>query len=235
MNGDGRKDLLIARSNGRKHGGELVWLEHPAEGALDGEWTDHKICDGPDVFTSIDVLPQYPNEVVVWASQYFDEALAVYRVSTEDGTLVAQKTIDDTTILHAYSAKLVDLNGDGQKQLLVNNWERDGDDNGVYAYTVPDDIINGSFEKYDIATGFDISWDYWFSFIGGPGYPYTFYPDGNEVGRAKILVCGHGNQSAWLLTPTGDASNFEYERHEIIDGHAVIGAMDTADLDEDGY
>jgi len=68
MNGDGRKDLLIARSNGKKNGGELVWLEHPAEGAFDGEWTDHKICDGPDVFTSIDVLPQYPNEVVVWAS-----------------------------------------------------------------------------------------------------------------------------------------------------------------------
>jgi len=68
MNGDGRKDLLIARSNGKKNGGELVWLEHPAEGAFDGEWTDHKICDGPDVFTSINVLPEYPDEVVVWAS-----------------------------------------------------------------------------------------------------------------------------------------------------------------------
>jgi len=53
--------------------------------------------------------------------------------------------------------------------------------------------MNGSFEKYDIATRFAIDSKYFFSFIGGPGYPYTFYPDGNEVGRAHILVCGHGN------------------------------------------
>jgi len=53
--------------------------------------------------------------------------------------------------------------------------------------------MTGSFEKFDIATRFAISSKYFFSFIGGPGYPYTFYPDGNEVGRANILVCGHGN------------------------------------------
>jgi hypothetical protein len=68
MNGNGRKDLLIARSNARVGGGQLIWLENPAEGALDGQWTEHVICEGPDVFTTIDVLPQYPNEIVVWAS-----------------------------------------------------------------------------------------------------------------------------------------------------------------------
>jgi hypothetical protein len=70
MNQDGRKDLLIARADSKRrtNGGELVWLEHPAEGALDGEWVEHVICNGPDVYTSVDVLPQYPNEIVVWAS-----------------------------------------------------------------------------------------------------------------------------------------------------------------------
>ena len=29
MNGDGRKDLLIARTNYREGGGRLVWLENP--------------------------------------------------------------------------------------------------------------------------------------------------------------------------------------------------------------
>lgn len=34
MNGDGRKDFIIARSNAEAGGGRLVWFEHP-EGGLD--------------------------------------------------------------------------------------------------------------------------------------------------------------------------------------------------------
>jgi hypothetical protein len=48
MNGDGRKDFLTARSNAKKNGGQLVWFEHPKEG-LEGEWTEHIVCYGPDV------------------------------------------------------------------------------------------------------------------------------------------------------------------------------------------
>ena len=36
MNGDGYKDLLVARSNGKAKGGTLLWLEHPGRTALDG-------------------------------------------------------------------------------------------------------------------------------------------------------------------------------------------------------
>ena len=123
MNGDGLKDLLIARSNSEKNGGVLLWLENPGETALDGtEWEQHHIADGPDVYTSIDFLPQYPGEVIVWASQFFDEKLGVYRVSLTDGKLIDSKIIDDD-IGSAYAADLVDLNGDGKKQLLANNWQ----------------------------------------------------------------------------------------------------------------
>lgn len=235
MNGDGLKDILIARSNGEAGGGKLLWLENPGDAALDGgEWTQHHIVDGPDVFTSIDFLPQYPGEVIVWASQYFDEALGVYRVSLTDGSLVDKRIIDDTEIKHAYAAELVDLNGDGKKQLLANNWEKKG--NGVWAYTVPDDLINGTFEKFTIATDFDISWKYALFTIGGPGYHYIFYPDlEDKSGRAHILLCGHGDQRAYLLTPTGDSEKFEYERHEIKNFGAVLGGMALSDLDGDGH
>jgi len=60
-------------------------------------------------------LPQYPGEVIVWASQYFDEALGVYRVSLKDGSLVDKRVVDDKEIGFAYAAELVDLNGDGKK------------------------------------------------------------------------------------------------------------------------
>jgi len=72
----------------------------------------------------------YPGEVIVWAAQFFDESLAVYRVSLTDGSLVDSRLIDSNTIKldgsetkRTYSVKVVDLNGDGNRQLLVNNWE----------------------------------------------------------------------------------------------------------------
>lgn len=132
LNGDGRKDLLIARTNSQKGGGELVWFEHPAADALDGaEWTEHVITSGPDVFTSIETMAAYPGEIVVWAAEFFDEQLAVYRVSLADGSLVDSRVIDSNTIKlggsetkRTYQVTLCDLKGDGTKnELLVNNWE----------------------------------------------------------------------------------------------------------------
>jgi len=56
----------------------------------------------------------YPNEIVVWATEFKDERLAFYRVSTTDGTLIDKRIIDDQNIRRAYSCQLVDLNGDGK-------------------------------------------------------------------------------------------------------------------------
>ena len=47
-------------------------------------------------------------------------------------------------------------------------------------------------------------------------------------------MAGHGNQKTWLLKPTGDASNFEYERFEILDGNNVIVDLAVADINGDG-
>ena len=95
MNGDGRKDLLIARARTYFDEGRLVWLEQPETGALDGEtaWKEHMITEGPDGEISWDVLPQYPDEIVVWSTMPHERELALYRVSTKDGSLVGKRTI----------------------------------------------------------------------------------------------------------------------------------------------
>jgi len=113
MNGDGRKDFITARSNAKAGEGELVWFEHPEGGLAEFPWAEHVVTNGPDVGILIEELPEYPNEIVIWATQFFDETVAIYRVSLQDGTLVDSRIIDDTTILSAYSATRVDLNGDG--------------------------------------------------------------------------------------------------------------------------
>lgn len=89
LNGDGRKDFLTARSNAKAGEGQLVWFEHPAEGLAATPWNEHVIVNGPDVGIEVEVDTKfYKDEVVVFATQFFDEKVALYRVSTKDGTLV---------------------------------------------------------------------------------------------------------------------------------------------------
>ena len=125
LNGDGRKDFLTARSNAKKGGGELVWLEHPEEGVSNKKnkdaWTEHVIGNMADVGFEVVELPEYEGEIVVLAAQFFDEAVSMHRISLVDGSLIQSKIIDNTQIQSAYSVGLVDLNNDGSRQLLVNN------------------------------------------------------------------------------------------------------------------
>lgn len=51
------------------------------------------IGEGPDGEISWDVLPQYPDEIVVWSTMPHERELALYRVSTKDGSLVGKRTI----------------------------------------------------------------------------------------------------------------------------------------------
>ena len=218
MNGDGRKDVLIARKKKSMDAGQLVWFEHPATGALeDIEWTEHIITEGPDVFTAIEDLGG--NELQVWASQFYSKNVAVYKISTASGTagdVLNSRVFDSADIalngqapLGGYQVTVVDLNGDGNKQILFNNWEGESE-NGIWVYEVPADPYTGTFVKHEIASGFKIPWKYWFTGISGPGYPFLFYPDGNTSTRAHILVDGHGSDELYLLTPVGNAANFEY-------------------------
>jgi len=73
--------------------------------------------------------------------------------------------------------------------------------------------MTGEFKRHKIAGGFDGNRPalVFFSKLGSPGYPYTYYPDGKKEGRAHIVLCGHGDYKGYLLTPTGDADKFEYE------------------------
>ena len=96
-------------------------------------------------------MESYPNEIIVWSSEFWNERIALYRVSTVDGSFIDSRVIDDKDFGSAYSIKMVDLNGDGKKQLLTHNWQRNGDDTRMLAYTVPDDLMTGEFEKFTLA------------------------------------------------------------------------------------
>ena len=62
-----------------------------------------------------------------------------------------------------------------------------------------------------------------------------FYPDGNTSSRAHILVDGHGSDKLYLLTPVGNAANFEYQKDLVTNAGAVVPYVAQADYDGDGY
>ena len=236
LNGDGRKDLLTARSNAKKGDGELLWLEQPEGGLDSGEyWTEHILCNCADVNFDVVELPEYKYEVVVFTAHFFDEALRVQRVSTVDGSLIESKTIDDENILSAYNVAVVDLNSDGNKQLLVNNHETKDKKTGIWAYEFPNDIMNDEWTRQTIASDFHNAFSLTVPNMS-PGYTYAIYPNGyHKNERAHILVAGDGDHKAHALYPSGDSSVFEYTDTVFSDAKGTVGAMTFSDLDEDGW
>jgi hypothetical protein len=233
MNGDGRKDFVTARSNAKAGGGQLVWFEHPAEG-ISGEWTEHVVTSGPDVGIQVIKAPQYPNEIVVFAAEFFNEKVSVHRVSTVDGTLVQSKEIDVGTILHAYSVTYADINGDGVKELIVNNHEKDNKTNGIWAYTLPSDWMTGTYTKTTLSSNFNNKFSLTVPNMA-PGFPYPFYPQVSTTGKvpAHILVAGDGDHTAWIMTPTDN--KFTYVRDSIKEENGTVGALCFDDLDGDDW
>jgi len=234
LNGDGRKDLLTARSNAKKGEGELLWLEHPEAGLDSTEpWTEHSLGNLADVTFSVETMEEYPDEIVMFSAHFFDEAVRMIRISTKDGSLVGSKTIDDANVLSAYTATLVDLNGDGSRQLLVNDHQTKDKETAVWAYQFPEDPMNDDWTRVTLASGFHNA----FSLTApgmSPGFTYAFYPQGKKDGeKAHIMVAGDGDHAAHAMYPTDE--DFGYENTIFKQTKGTVGSLVFSDLDEDGW
>lgn len=237
MNGDGRKDFITARSNAKAGEGELLWLEHPVEGLDSTEpWTEHVLGNIADVSIEVVEMSQYKGEVVVFAAQFFDEAISMHRVSKKDGSLIQSKTIDDTQILSAYNVSMVDLNNDGNTQLLVNNHETKDKLNGIWAYEFPSDPMNDDWSRQTVASKFHNAFSLTVPNMS-PGFAYPVWPNGKgkKGTRAHILVAGDGDHAAHCLYPSGDADVFTYTDTIFENAKGTVGALAMSDLDDDNW
>lgn len=156
-------------------------------------------------------------------------------MSLNGGSLVESRIIDNTT-LNAYSVQLVDLNSDGTKQLVMNNHQKEQADNGIWAYTVPSNLMTGNFNKYPITTGFKNARSFTVPNMA-PGFPYVLWPQVSSEGkeRAHILIAGDGDHSVSIADPTGMQSKFQYERSVIKNEGGTVGALCFSDYDNNGW
>jgi len=114
----------------------------------------------------------------------------------------------------------------------MNNHEKDSTTNGIWAYTVPADLMTGDFDKYTITTGFVNARSLTVQNMS-PGFIYAVWPDTATEGsdRAHILIAGDGDHSVSIASPTGNAENFEYSRVAIKNEGGTVGALAFSDLD----
>lgn len=157
------------------------------------------------------------------------------RISKVDGSLIATKTIDDVNILSAYNVSMVDLNNDGNRQLLVNNHETKNKKTGIFAYEFPADLMNDDWTRQTVASDFHNAFSMTVPNMA-PGFAYAMYPNGQKKDeRMHILVAGDGDHAAHVLYPSGEAANFDYT-NEIFDyAGGTVGALAMSDLDNNGW
>ena len=244
LNGDGRKDLLLAETckhpiGGQK--GQLIWLEQPAANVTaPGSWTKHSLVDGPDIL--IETLPINDTTLIVYAAQFWTSELKYYYLRIGSGS-GSPKIVDpegiviDSSIGAVYDVQIVDILKDGKKQLLVNDHVADGSKNGVFLYEFPEnhypDPKGKAFSKHQIAGGFNTSGGVG---VGAPGFvtPFDLNEKEDRKKPFKIGVAGDGNFITWELT-LEDKKAMKYKKEVIKSVGGTSGIMAFGDVDGDGW
>eukprot|EP00929_Paragymnodinium_shiwhaense_P122781 TRINITY_DN9586_c0_g1_i1.p1 TRINITY_DN9586_c0_g1~~TRINITY_DN9586_c0_g1_i1.p1 ORF type:complete len:432 (+),score=104.15 TRINITY_DN9586_c0_g1_i1:75-1370(+) len=237
MNGDGLLDIVTSRcaysvEPWNKKEGELVWLEQPKTGALNGTaWVEHFIQKGPDFLFTLAPKATGP-EIQACAAEYIGERLTLVHGSESKGY---KTRVLDSDLGHGFGCSWVDLNGDGKLDLLAtNHLNQNG---SVFGYSWDGDISSEAtkIQKYVLATGFSAVTK--MAGTAAPGDAIPFFPKkGAETGKPMILVSGDNGNSFYVLVPEAqaDASNWKYTKQLIDFVGADVGRIAVGDTDGDG-
>jgi hypothetical protein len=175
------------------------------------------------------------------AAQFFSKKLRLYWFEGSKDAAGLKSAVIDDTILQAFDVQVVDLDGDGKKELLATNHEEAKDEAkaGVFAYEVPSAPRTGTWTKHTLTTGFKaIAPNVFVPNAMAPGAAMAFFPSTKPAAGEKpsILVSGDDYQKVTLLYPkTSAKGDWTYGRTDVVDTKATCGGMAIADVDGDGY
>jgi len=135
---------------------------------------------------------------------------------------------------NGFGCTWVDLNGDGQLDLLAtNHLNKNG---SVFGYTWSGDLAdnNTKVEKFVLATGFSAVTDA--QGTASPGDAIPFYPRaGEKTGKPLILVSADNGNAFYVLSPESqDPTNMNYKSQFIEYVGADVGRIAIGDTDGDG-
>jgi hypothetical protein len=144
--------------------------------------------------------------------------------------------IDDEPLEYAYIQYKTDLNGDQITDLLVTvNNEFDG---SLIVYELPPagQLLNGTFTKHVIASGFKPTTPGRGRGAPGQGTPVQFY---STAARKKpvIILSGDDDGCVYILEAVhdDDPSDWQYNMKTIHQYTGTVGQVSIEDVDNDGH
>ncbi|KAG0723724.1 hypothetical protein GWK47_042067 [Chionoecetes opilio] len=148
MDGDGDLDALTARFHkpilGRTKK-QLVWLENPHQGFVDG-WEQHVIADdGPDISFALVTLSAGGREYdCVVVGEFFSQRTAIYWTESEDFTWTDASLVRSRVINaeagQVFDVLVGDFNSDGQVEFMASEYSTDLKEGQVTVYFFPEDF-----------------------------------------------------------------------------------------------
>jgi hypothetical protein len=238
MNGDGLLDIVTSRcaysvEPWNSKAGILVWLEHPANGALGGApWKEHTIQKGPDFLFEVAPKAVSGNLFGACAAEYIGEKLSYIYGSEKIGF---STRVVDAELGHGFGCTWVDLNGDGKLDLLAtNHLNQNG---SVFAYTWDGDLAESStkVQRHVLATGFNAVTTR--AGTASPGDAIPFYMKaGAADGKPLVLVSADNGNYLCYLVPNAphDPTDWTYSKKMIEYIGADVGRPAIGDTDGDG-
>lgn len=209
----------------------------PADPAAEDSWVETEIGPGCDALFAVEDLDGDGIPEVV-APSYFTEQLNLFHSSSPTGFADPRDVVTvllDGGVGAAFDVQVVDVDGDGARDLLVSNHQGDGT-GGVYAYEIPrGDITDASaYTRHTLAEGFPVTQKG--QDQASPGSPVAFFPTAAleaAGGAPYIAIAGDAAQVAYVLVP--GRRDWVYTTTLLHDCGCTVGYPAVADVDGDGY
>jgi len=238
-----RDDIMACRVqllNGQARYAQFVWLEHPRNSFKD-RWNIHILkesaCDTSLAQTSLKVgfLDNYE---VIYATGQYTQRLVFFHTTGLNNNWDKPDDIS-TGIIETgreyYDLTLVDVNRDGNVDILFTVIAQTGGSVEVYEIPQDDFRVVANYRKHVIASNFD-------SRNGGaagrsPGIARAFYSTASTNQKPYIMVAGNDDGRAYVLRPLSQtASDWNYEKIVVVDSGAnqVVAGVAAADINGNG-
>jgi len=238
-----RHDIMACRVqllNGQPRYAQLVFLQHPRTDFRD-RWSitvlKESACDTTLAETSLR-LGLFDNYEVIYATGQYTQRLVFFWTT---GIVNGWNNPDniDTGVIETgreyFDLTLVDVNRDGNIDILFTVVAQNGGSVEVYEIPQNDFRVIANYRKHMIASGFN-------SRNGGaagrsPGFARAFYSTATTNQKPWIWVSGGDDGRAYYLRPLSQtATNWEYETVVVVDKgpNQNIGGMAVADINGNG-